>query len=48
LEPDSGSDVLGDVQPRIGETVKRRLDLALAAANALRGRYFVIPFAAGI
>ena len=33
---------------RIGETVKRRFDRALAAANALRGRYFVMPFAAGI
>ena len=33
---------------RIDATVKRRFDRALAAANALRGRYFVMPFAAGI
>jgi CHAD domain-containing protein len=33
---------------RIGKTVKRSLDRALTAANALRGRYFVMPFAAGI
>ncbi len=33
---------------RIGKTVKRSFDRALTAANALRGRYFVMPFAAGI
>jgi CHAD domain-containing protein len=33
---------------RIGKTVKRSFERALTAANALRGRYFVMPFAAGI
>jgi CHAD domain-containing protein len=32
---------------RIGETVKRRFDRALAAANALRGKYLNIPPAMG-
>jgi CHAD domain-containing protein len=32
---------------RIGETVKRRFDRALAAANALRGKYLNIPLAMG-
>jgi CHAD domain-containing protein len=32
---------------RIGETVKRRFDRALAAANALRGRYLNMPPAMG-
>jgi CHAD domain-containing protein len=33
---------------RIAQTVKRKFDQALAAANALRGRYLTMPFAAGI
>ena len=33
---------------RIGETVKRRFDRALAAANALRGRYLIMPMAMGV
>jgi CHAD domain-containing protein len=32
---------------RIGETVKRRFDRALAAANALRGKYLNMPMAMG-
>jgi CHAD domain-containing protein len=32
---------------RIGETAKRRFDRALAAANALRGRYLNVPLAMG-
>ncbi len=33
---------------RIAQTVKRKFDQALAAANALRGKYLTMPFAAGI
>lgn len=33
---------------RIGATARRRYERGLAAANALRGRYFVMPFANGI
>jgi hypothetical protein len=32
---------------RIGETVERRFDRALAAANALRGKYLNVPPAMG-
>jgi hypothetical protein len=32
---------------RIGETVKRRFDRALASANALRGKYLNMPLAMG-
>jgi hypothetical protein len=32
---------------RIGETVKRRFERALAAANALRGKYLNMPLAMG-
>ncbi len=33
---------------RIDETAKRKFDKALTTANALRGRYLAMPFAAGI
>ncbi|MGA9063238.1 MAG: CHAD domain-containing protein [Terracidiphilus sp.] len=33
---------------RIGHTTKRKFDQALAAANALRGKYLAMPFATGI
>jgi CHAD domain-containing protein len=33
---------------RIGATVKRRYDRALAAANALRGKYLAMPVAIGV
>jgi hypothetical protein len=33
---------------RIAQTVRRKFDPALAAANALRGKYLTMPFADGI
>jgi len=38
----------GALLAHIGRTVKRRLDRALAAANALRGKYLSMPLAQGI
>jgi CHAD domain-containing protein len=38
----------GALLTHIGRSVKRRLDQALAAANALRGKYLSMPYAQGI
>ena len=38
----------GALLARIAQTAKRKFDQALAAANALRGKYLTMPFAQGI